>query len=100
MRGWAGVPHLTEHDTALGETGRRYPPPAFYLFAGVEAWCAEPPARAHRYRGRLTDDQAALRCALRVVLDHQVIGHIVRQVSAGTGERRHDNTMREIYRAN
>jgi len=37
---------------------------------------------------------------VRVVLDHQIIGNIVRQVSAGTSERRHDNTMREIYRAN
>ena len=93
VRDAADVPELQEDPTALGVHGSRDLLPTCDLFVGVDARGVRIAMAAGRDRGGLSDDQARAG-ALGVIFRHQVRRDI-RALGATTGQRRHQDTVRQ-----
>ena len=72
-------------------------PPAFNLFAAVDAWRPRITLRLHGNLRRLTDDQGS-RCALCVVAGVERGRHVSRLTRSRARQRRHDDPVGERKR--
>src|SRR5258708_10220684 len=93
------MPQLQEDPAALGVNRMGDATPSFNLTVRIDAGRTGVAVAADRDGRCLRNDQATLRCALGVVLNHQVAWNVAR-IGTHPRQRRHHDTMGKLIRAN
>src|SRR5579863_9573289 len=75
MRRATGMPELREHAPPFGLNRLHDLFPALDLPVGIDAGCAIPASGSQGDVGRLADNEAAVRSAIRIILKHHVAGN-------------------------
>src|ERR1700675_2850723 len=93
------MPQWQEDPAALGMNRIGDATPSFDLTIRIDAGRAGVAVTADRNRRRLGNDQATLRCALGIILDHQVARNVA-WIGPHPRQRRHHDTVGELIGAN
>src|SRR3982074_2651603 len=93
------MPQLPEDPAPPGTNRSREAAPYFALTTRLDAGRAGVAVTADRNRRRLGDDQATLRSALGIILDHQVARNVA-WIGPHPRQRRHHDAVGELIRAN
>lgn len=100
------MPKLAINETSLLVNGINNTFPGDGMFFSVNLWSTHPSSGKLGDLGALSDDKACT-CALRVVLQHQVVGKgvldvkgIFSNVATGSRHRSHHDTILELLAAN